>query len=130
MGFALSSPIAMPQRAIGGRNEKPALPTRRAKALVAKYAPYYHGSFREGHAMKHLRLAALLPFALLMGGAPPPQDAQFDAQDRMATLSSNNVHRVIDTATHDSLISGADAEASIQAILDVLQSVRAGTPVR
>ena len=58
------------------------------------------------------------------------QAGWFEAQDRMAGLSTNSVHRVIDTATHDSLISGVDAEASIQAILDVLQSVRAGTPVR
>ena len=48
----------------------------------------------------------------------------------MTGLSSNGVHRVIPTATHDSLISGVDAKASTQAILDVLQSVRAGTPVR
>ena len=42
----------------------------------------------------------------------------------MTGLSTNSVHRVIATATHDSLISGADATASTQAILDVLQSVR------
>ena len=48
----------------------------------------------------------------------------------MTGLSTNSVHRVIATATHDSLISGVDATASTQAILDVLQSVRAGTPVR
>jgi pimeloyl-ACP methyl ester carboxylesterase len=69
------------------------------------------------------------PLAVVTAGSGQ-QTGWFDAQDRMATLSSNNVHRVIDTATHDSLISGAEAEASIQAILDVLQSVRAGTPVR
>jgi hypothetical protein len=34
--------------------------------------------------MKYLRLTALLPFALLIGGAPPHDGAQFDAEGRMA----------------------------------------------
>jgi pimeloyl-ACP methyl ester carboxylesterase len=50
-----------------------------------------------------------------------------EAQDRLAGLSANSAHRTIATATHDSLISGEDAAASTQAILDVLQSVRSGT---
>jgi len=40
-------------------------------------------------------------------------------------LSSNSVHRVIDGATHDSLISDEeDAAATTQAILDVVAAVR------
>jgi pimeloyl-ACP methyl ester carboxylesterase len=58
------------------------------------------------------------------------QPGWFTAQDQMAGLSTNSLHRVIDAATHDSLISGADATVSSQAILDVLASVRAGTPLR
>jgi pimeloyl-ACP methyl ester carboxylesterase len=47
------------------------------------------------------------------------------AQNRMATLSTNSVHRVVDGATHDSLISNEeDAAATTQAILDVVASVR------
>src|SRR6478735_653782 len=34
--------------------------------------------------MKYLRLTALLPLALLIGGVPAPEPAQFDAQGRMA----------------------------------------------
>jgi hypothetical protein len=52
------------------------------------------------------------------------------AQDRLAGLSTDSAHRTIATATHDSLISGADAAASSQAILDVVESIRAGTVLR
>jgi pimeloyl-ACP methyl ester carboxylesterase len=52
------------------------------------------------------------------------------AQEQMAALSTNSLHRVIPAATHTSLISGADAAVSSRAILDVVASVRAGTPLR
>src|SRR3954471_1255985 len=52
------------------------------------------------------------------------------AQDGMPRLSSTSVHRLIAAATHNSLITGADAGASSQAILDVLAAVRDGTPLR
>jgi pimeloyl-ACP methyl ester carboxylesterase len=56
------------------------------------------------------------------------QPGWFTAQDQMAGLSTDSLHRVFDAATHDSLITGTDAAASSQAILDVLASVRAGNP--
>jgi pimeloyl-ACP methyl ester carboxylesterase len=47
------------------------------------------------------------------------------AQDRMARLSTNSVHRIIDGATHQDLITDeGDAAATTQAILDVVSSVR------
>ena len=49
------------------------------------------------------------------------------AQDRLAKLSTESVHRIIPAATHDSLVSGDDASASSQAILDVVASIRSGT---
>ena len=52
------------------------------------------------------------------------------AQDRMTDLSTASVHRVLATATHNSLITGADAATSTQAIIDVVESVRSGTPLR
>jgi pimeloyl-ACP methyl ester carboxylesterase len=52
------------------------------------------------------------------------------AQDRMTGLSTNSVHRLVDAATHTSLITGADAATSTQAIDDVVESVRSGTPLR
>jgi pimeloyl-ACP methyl ester carboxylesterase len=52
------------------------------------------------------------------------------AHDAVVRLSSASIHRVMAAATHNSLISGADAPASAQAILDVLTSIRAGTALR
>jgi pimeloyl-ACP methyl ester carboxylesterase len=47
-----------------------------------------------------------------------------DLQDRLAALSTNSQHRVAD-ATHQGLIEDAESyEASVDAILDVVQSVR------
>ncbi|HYN69183.1 MAG TPA: hypothetical protein VEX41_03115 [Candidatus Eisenbacteria bacterium] len=48
----------------------------------------------------------------------------------MAGLSTQSVHRILAAATHQSLITGADAAASSQAILDVVASIRAGTALR
>jgi hypothetical protein len=51
-------------------------------------------------------------------------------QSDLATLSTNSAHRVIDGATHDSLISNEeDAATTTQAILDVVSSVRSELPL-
>jgi hypothetical protein len=48
----------------------------------------------------------------------------------MATLSTNSVNRVIDGATHISLIiDQKDAATTTQAILDVVSSVRSARPL-
>jgi pimeloyl-ACP methyl ester carboxylesterase len=73
--------------------------------------------------------AALRDFAdkpLIVLTAGSGHDAAWSAaQNRMATLSTNSVHRIIDGATHEDLITDeADAAATTQAILDVVSSVR------
>jgi len=78
--------------------------------------------------------AALRDFAdkpLIVLTAGSGHDAAWSAaQNRMATLSTNSVHRVIDGATHEDLIANeADAAATTQAILDVVSSVRSGRPL-
>lgn len=58
------------------------------------------------------------------------EDGWLPLQDEMVTLSTNSVHRLLPDATHDSLIEDeGDAALASQAILDVVQSVRAGTPL-
>src|SRR3954451_16859432 len=52
------------------------------------------------------------------------------AQDLMPALSTASAHRVMPAATHNSLVTGADAGASSQAILDVVAAIRGGTPPR
>ena len=73
--------------------------------------------------------AALRDFAdkpLIVLTAGSGHDAAWSAaQNRMATLSTNSVHRIVDGATHEDLITDeADAAATTQAILDVVSSVR------
>jgi uncharacterized protein (DUF1786 family) len=73
--------------------------------------------------------AALRDFAdkpLIVLTAGSGHDAAWSAaQNRMATLSTNSVHRIIDGATHEDLIvNEEDAAATTQAILDVVSSVR------
>jgi pimeloyl-ACP methyl ester carboxylesterase len=73
--------------------------------------------------------AALGDFAgkpLIVLTAGSGHDAAWSAaQNRMATLSTNSVHRIIDGATHEDLIGNEeDAAATTQAILDVVSSVR------
>jgi len=51
-------------------------------------------------------------------------------QDHLATLSTNSAHRVVDGATHDSLISDEEhAATTSQAVLDVVSSVRSAGPL-
>ena len=51
------------------------------------------------------------------------------AQDRMATLSTNSLHRVV-PATHASLlVDERDSTYSARAIADVVRSVRSRTPL-
>jgi hypothetical protein len=67
------------------------------------------------------------PLIVLTAGSG--HDAAWSAaQSRMARLSTNSVHRVVDGATHEDLITDEeDAAATTQAILDVVASVRSQT---
>jgi pimeloyl-ACP methyl ester carboxylesterase len=69
------------------------------------------------------------PLIVLTAGSGQ-QAGWLAAQDRMVGLSSTSIHRVLAGATHNSLISGADARASSQAILDVVTAIQAGTTLR
>jgi pimeloyl-ACP methyl ester carboxylesterase len=69
------------------------------------------------------------PLVVVSAGSRP-QGGWLEAQDRLARLSTNSVHRVLADATHTSVISGADAPASSQAIRDVVAAIRGGTPLR
>jgi pimeloyl-ACP methyl ester carboxylesterase len=60
--------------------------------------------------------------------APVGSDsAWFTAQDQLARMSTNSAHRVVEGASHQSLVSDPDdAATTTQAILDVVSSVRSG----
>ena len=69
------------------------------------------------------------PLVVLTAGSG--HDAAWSAaQNDLVTLSTNSVHRVIDGATHASLVlDEQDAAATTQAILDVVSSVRSAGPL-
>jgi pimeloyl-ACP methyl ester carboxylesterase len=76
-----------------------------------------------------LRDFADKPLGVLTAGSG--HDAAWStAQNHLATLSTNSVHRVIDGATHEALIADKQyAAATTQAILDVVSSVRNPGPL-
>jgi hypothetical protein len=71
-----------------------------------------------------LRDLADKPLIVLTAGSG--HDAAWSAaQNRMARLSTNSLHRIIAGATHEDLVGNEeDAAATTQAILDVVASVR------
>ena len=51
-------------------------------------------------------------------------------QDRLAALSTNSVHRVVDDASHEALVGDeTHAATTSQAILEVVSAVRTGQPL-
>jgi pimeloyl-ACP methyl ester carboxylesterase len=78
--------------------------------------------------------AALTDFAgkpLVVLTAGSGHDAAWTAaQNHLATLSTNSVHRVVAGATHATLIAEQrDAAATTRGVLDVVTSVRSATPL-
>ncbi|MDP9482837.1 MAG: alpha/beta hydrolase [Chloroflexota bacterium] len=112
LGIALGLPAdqSTPAAARGARDELAALPSTLQEAQV-------------------LTSLGNRPLIVVTAGSGQ-QAGWLAAQDSMTSLSTSSVHRVVATATHNSLISGVDAPASTQAILDVLASIRTGTALR
>ena len=76
-----------------------------------------------------LRDFADKPLVVLTAGSGSDA-ALVAAHNDLATLSTNSVHRVIDGATHQTLIADEeDAAVTTQAILDVVSSVRSAGPL-
>jgi pimeloyl-ACP methyl ester carboxylesterase len=112
LGIALGLPAdqSTPAAARGARDELAALPS----AL---------------HQAQALTSLGDRPLVVVTAGSGQ-QTGWLAAQDSMTSLSTSSAHRVVAAATHTSLISGVDAPASTQAILDVLASIRTGTALR
>jgi pimeloyl-ACP methyl ester carboxylesterase len=68
------------------------------------------------------------PLVVLTAGSG--SDADKIAHDDLAALSTNSAHRVVDGATHESLIlDEGDAATTTQAILDVVSSIQSAGPL-
>jgi pimeloyl-ACP methyl ester carboxylesterase len=83
-------------------------------------------SMRDAAALKSL---GDKPLAVLTAGAGSSA-TWFTAQDRLAALSTNTVHHVVDGATHEDLVAVQQyAAITSRAISDVITSVRTGQPI-
>ena len=101
----------------------------RASVATASTASQHDRRVRPGVGLDASKLPSLRDFAdkpLIVLTAGSGHDAAWSAaQNHLATLSTNSVHRIIDGATHEDLIADEeDAAATTQAILDVVSSVR------
>jgi pimeloyl-ACP methyl ester carboxylesterase len=105
----------------------------RAKTATAAYASGWINEFVQANASG--AEAAMLtdfgdkPLVVLTAGAET--DATHDAaQEKLATLSTNSSHRVVEGASHPALILDQRyAQATTQAILDVVASVQDSQPL-
>ena len=69
------------------------------------------------------------PLVMLTAGSGSDADL-IAAHERLAAMSTNSVHRVIDGVSHSELIGDEkDSTATSQAILDVLSAIRNATPL-
>jgi pimeloyl-ACP methyl ester carboxylesterase len=68
------------------------------------------------------------PLAVITAGTQEP--SWLKRQDKLATLSSNSIHRVVKGATHTSLLyERSDAQATSAAIVEVVAAVRNDRPL-
>src|ERR671911_1262322 len=68
------------------------------------------------------------PLAVVTAGKSEP--SWLDLQDKLATLSSNSIHRVVKGATHTSLLyDRSDSQATSAAIVEVVAAVRNDRPL-
>jgi pimeloyl-ACP methyl ester carboxylesterase len=68
------------------------------------------------------------PLAVISAGEQPP--SWLEMQEELATLSSDSSHRVVEGATHASLLYGRrDAQITTAAIVQVVEAVRTDRPL-
>jgi pimeloyl-ACP methyl ester carboxylesterase len=73
------------------------------------------------------------PLSVITAGEQEPIEPDglwLELQDELAALSSDSVHRVVEGATHESLLNDQrDAQATSMAVLEVVEAVRNGQPL-
>jgi pimeloyl-ACP methyl ester carboxylesterase len=83
-------------------------------------------TLREARELKSIGAKPLIVLSAVSGAL----EGWMPLQDELADLSTNSVHRVVEDATHASLVDDEDyAAMSAQAIRDVVESVRTGDPL-
>ncbi len=112
-------------------------PQSRDEARASSATASYLGSFVDEYAVANRSMSEAGELVDLDGkplivltADRGHDEGWMSAQDEMATLSANSLHRVVAGATHQSLIADPDdASAVSKAIHDVVVSVRTSTPL-
>jgi pimeloyl-ACP methyl ester carboxylesterase len=105
----------------------------RANSSTARHLASFIEEFREGSrsSQQASSLTSLDGKPLIVLTADTGHDArEQSAQEYLATLSTNSLHRIAHDTTHASLVDDeADSAAASQAIRDVVASVRTSQPL-
>ena len=95
---------------------------------VSTYALELRATPQTTTQTRSLRSLGDKPLAVVTAGTQEP--GWHNLQDDLATLSSNSMHRVVEGATHTSLMyERSDAQATSAAIVEVVAAVRNDRPV-
>lgn len=102
---------------------------RLAEALRATLDEYAQAGASAKQAAELTSFGDKPLFVLTAGEGSPP--GWMPDQTKLAALSANSVHRVVDGAAHvDSVADEEAAGTTSQAILEVVAAVRTGEPLR
>ena len=124
-------------RLIGRTSYSSLPPQSRDEARASSATAGYLGSFVDEYAVANRSMSEAgelvdldgKPLIVLTAGRGH-DEGWMSAQDKLATLSANSLHRVVAGATHQSLIADPDhASAVSNAIHDVVVSVWTATPL-
>jgi pimeloyl-ACP methyl ester carboxylesterase len=95
---------------------------------VSTYALELRATPQTTTQTRNLRSLGDKPLAVVSAGTQEPE--WLELQDDLATLSSNSMHRVVEGATHTSVVyERSDAQATSAAIVEVVAAVRNDRPL-
>src|SRR5918995_7349111 len=95
---------------------------------VSAYALELRATPQTATQTRSLRSLGNKPLAVVSAGTSEPE--WLDLQDNLATLSTNSTHRVVEGATHTSVMyDRSDAQATSAAIVEVVAAVRNDRPL-
>ncbi len=95
---------------------------------VSTYALEFRATPQTVTQTRSLRSLGNKPLAVVTAGTSEP--SWLKLQDDLATLSSNSMHRVVEGATHTSvLFDRGDSQVTSAAIVEVVQAVRKDQPL-
>jgi hypothetical protein len=95
---------------------------------VSTYALELRATPQTTTQTRSLRSLGDKPLAVVSAGTQEP--GWLELQDDLATLSTNSMHRVVEGATHTSVVDDrSDAQATSAAIVEVVDAVRNDQPL-